>query len=196
VHVVRRSSERVLSVVRWGLVPSWAKDASGGARMLNARAESLVEKPAFRAAFAKRRCLIPADGWFEWAPRPNNAGKQAYFMTTEPGLVFAGLWEVWGSGAERLYTCTVVTTGALGPLTAVHDRMPLVLAPERWAAWLGEEPVADPRSLLEPPAAALLDGVEIRPVGPAVGNVRNKGSELVSRVEAEPAQIGLNPTLF
>ena len=130
---------RVLSVAKWGLVPSWAKDASGGARMLNARSESLVDKPAFRAAFARRRCLIPADGWFEWTPRTDGPGKQAYFMTAEGGLVFAGLWEVWGVGDERLYTCTVVTTAALGQLTAVHDRMPLVLTRDRWAAWLGEE---------------------------------------------------------
>ena len=218
VHVVRRSrraqellaagalaggavaGDRVVSVARWGLVPSWAKDPSAGARMMNARAESLVEKPAFRSAFARRRCLIPADGWFEWTPRGNSAGKQAYFMTPAGGggLVFAGLWEVWGSGDERLYTCTVVTTEAIGALTAVHDRMPLVLAPQRWAAWLGEDG-ADEAALLAPPAAELVEAVEIRPVGPAVGNVRNKGAELVARVEPGAAlaeRIDLNPTLF
>jgi len=184
---------RVLSVAKWGLVPSWAKDASGGARMLNARSESLVDKPAFRAAFARRRCLIPADGWFEWTPGTDSPGKQAYYMTAEGGLVFAGLWEVWGTGDERLYTCTVVTTAALGQLMAVHDRMPLVLTPDRWAAWLGEEPVADARTLLEP---GPVDGFEIRPVGAAVGNVRNKGPELVAPVAAGSDRIDLNPTLF
>jgi len=218
VHVVRRSrrapelaaagalagggavmgSERVVSVARWGLVPSWAKDPGMGARMLNARAESLVEKPAFRAAFARRRCLVPADGWFEWTPRQNAPGKQAYFMTPSGGggLVFAGLWEVWGSGEDRLYTCTVVTTEAVGPLAAVHDRMPLVLPLHRWAAWLGEEGTADPAMLLAPSPIELVEAVEIRPVGPAVGNVRNKGSELVALVEADSDGIDLNPTLF
>ncbi len=211
VHVVRRSRraadlladgalaggspvpDRVVSVAKWGLVPSWSKDPSGGARMLNARSESLLEKPAFKAAFARRRCLVPADGWFEWAPRENAPGKQAYFMTAAPGVVFAGLWEVWGSGDDRLYTCTVVTTEAIGALTAVHDRMPLLMTPDRWAAWLGEEPVADPRSLLEP---GPVDFLEIRPVGPEVGNVRNKGAALIGRVGSDSDQIGVNPTLF
>ena len=193
-------SGRVVSVVRWGLVPSWAKDPGIGSRMLNARAESLAEKPAFRAAFARRRCLIPADGWFEWTPRQNSTGKQAYFMTPASGggLVFAGLWEVWGSGDDRLYTCTVVTTASFGPLAEVHDRMPLVLPPERWSAWLGEEP-ADPEGLLAPSPAGLVDAVEIRPVGAAVGNVRNNGPELVERAADsafKPERIDLNQTLF
>jgi putative SOS response-associated peptidase YedK len=191
---------RVVSVVRWGLVPSWAKDPGIGSRMLNARAESLAEKPAFRAAFARRRCLVPADGWFEWTPKAHEKGKQAYFMTPAGGggLVFAGLWEVWGSGEDRLYTCTVVTTASFGPLAAVHDRMPLVLPPERWAAWLGEED-AEPAALLAPSPLRLVDEVEIRPVGAAVGNVRNNGPELLARVDesaSKPERIDLNQTLF
>jgi putative SOS response-associated peptidase YedK len=220
VHVVRRSRRaadaaaeagavrsanlqpgRVVSVARWGLVPSWAEGPSVGSRMLNARAETLIEKPAFRAAFARRRCLIPADGWFEWTPLPDGPGKQPYFMTPSAGggLVFAGLWEVWGEGEDRLYTCTVVTTAAVGPLLAVHDRMPLVLPRERWASWLGEAGDADPAALLAPTPAELVEAMEIRPVGSAVGNVRNKGAELVSRaspVRAETQRIDLNPTLF
>ncbi len=165
---------RVVSVVRWGLVPSWAKDPGIGSRMLNARAESLAEKPAFRAAFARRRCLVPADGWFEWTPKRNEPGKQAYYMTPAGGggLVFAGLWEVWGSGEERLYTCTVVTTAALGPLAAVHDRMPLVLPPERWSAWLGEEET-EPAALLAPLAA----GVGGRGRDPSGGSRRGQRAE-------------------
>jgi putative SOS response-associated peptidase YedK len=169
--------------------------------LLNARSETLAEKPAFRAAFARRRCLIPADGWFEWTPLPDGPAKQPYFMTPSAGggLVFAGLWEVWGEGEDRLYTCTVVTTAAVGPLLAVHDRMPLVLPRERWAAWLGEAGDADPAALLAPTPAELVEAMEIRPVGSAVGNVRNKGAELVSRaspVRAETQRIDLNPTLF
>jgi putative SOS response-associated peptidase YedK len=214
VYVVRRSrrpdpageqaedgdARRVLSVVRWGLVPSWAKDAGIGARMLNARAESLADKPAFRAAFARRRCLVPADGWFEWTRRENAPGKQAYYMTQPGGrpLAFAGLWEVWGSGDDRLYTCTVVTTPAVGPLAGVHDRMPLVLPPERWAAWLGEGGPVEPAALLAPPSKAFAEAVEVRPVGAAVGNVRNNGPELIVRVDADrdAVDLDLNPTLF
>jgi len=237
VHVVRRSRRaadaaaeagavrsanlqpgRVVTVVRWGLVPSWAEGPSVGSRMLNARAETLIEKPAFRAAFARRRCLIPADGWFEWTPRENAPGKQPYFMTPAGGgrLAFAGLWEVWGSGDELLYTCTVVTTEAVGALCAVHDRMPLVLPPDRWAWWLGEHGEADvgPVELLAPPAEELVEALEIRPVGAAVGNVRSEGPELVARVAApeigagagrtgltgvdavERIDLEVNPTLF
>jgi putative SOS response-associated peptidase YedK len=200
VHVIResrRSAEaapdaepaqtptRVLDVVKWGLVPSWSKDPATGGRMLNARAESLTSKPAFRAAFSRRRCIVPADGWFEWTPKENEPGKQAFYMTPSDGSVvaFAGLWEVWGEGDDRLYTCTIVTTDAIGDLTKVHDRMPLLLPQDRWAAWLGETEVADRAELIAPPPQALVDALEIRPVGSAVGNVRNNGVELLGRVD-------------
>jgi putative SOS response-associated peptidase YedK len=193
VHVIRESRRepeervRVLDVVKWGLVPSWAKDPATGARMLNARAESLTSKPAFRAAFSRRRCLVPADGWYEWAPKENAPGKQAYYMTSADGspVAFAGLWEVWGEGEDRLYTAAIVTTDAVGQLTKVHDRMPLVLPPQRWPAWLGEVDAADPADLLAPPPDALIDALEIRPVGAAVGNVRNNGAQLLERAEDE-----------
>lgn len=198
VYVVRRShrveeseadTDRALCVCKWGLVPSWSKDASTGARMLNARAESLASKPAFRAAFAKRRCLVPADGWYEWAKQENAPGKQPYFMTPGDGgvLAFAGLWEVWGTGDERLYTCTVVTTDAVGELQAIHDRMPLVLPPDRWESWLGETP-AEADALLLPTPESFVRSLEIRPVSSAVGNVKNNSAELVRRVEVETTQ--------
>lgn len=194
---------RVLDVVKWGLVPFWSKDPSGGARMLNARAESLSSKPAFRAAFSKRRCLVPADGWFEWTPREHAPGKQAFYMTPQDGsvLALAGLWEVWGEGEDRLYTCTIVTTEALGQLTAVHDRMPLVLGRDRWAQWLGEDEVADTSELLAPPSERLIAGLDIRPVGGAVGNVRNNGPQLLDPdpdavADLREADSGTNQTLF
>jgi putative SOS response-associated peptidase YedK len=146
-------------------------------------------KPAFRAAFARRRCLIPADGWYEWSTKPDGPGKQAWYLNRADGelCVFAGLWEVWGNTA----TCSVVTTAALAPLDGVHSRMPLQLPRERWAAWLGEAP-ADPVELLAPPPESLLTGIELRPVGPAVGNVRNNFPELrEAEREADQAQIPL-----
>jgi putative SOS response-associated peptidase YedK len=183
VYAVRsRDTSRRLDVLTWGLVPSWAKDRTIGSRLLNARAETLGDKPAFRSAFARRRCLIPADGWYEWAPREHGPGRQPYYLTPADGsvLAFAGLWEVWGTAEDRLLTCTVVTTASQGALTDVHDRMPLVLPPDRWATWLGEGPERSPADLLAPTPAEMVGALEIRPVGPEVGNVRNNGADLVT----------------
>jgi putative SOS response-associated peptidase YedK len=183
VPLVRHTSDgrRVLRVARWGLVPAWSKEPRGGRRMINARAETVATTAAFARSFAVRRCLVPADGWYEW--RVQNGRKQPYYLTPKDGgiLAFAGLWATWGSGPDQLVTCSVVTMAAAGPLTAVHDRMPLFLPPERWGEWLTAAPAAE---LLRPPTARLLDGIELRPVDTAVGNVRNNGPELVKRVNA------------
>ncbi|HEV7824510.1 MAG TPA: SOS response-associated peptidase [Mycobacteriales bacterium] len=182
VYAVRSAPDgaRRLDVVSWGLVPSWARDRRIASKLLNARAETLATTPAFRSAFARRRCLVPADGWYEWTPRPDGPGKQPYFLTPVDGsvLAFAGLWETWGAGPDRLVTCTVVTTASHGALADVHDRMPLVLRPERWAAWLGE--AGSSGDLLAPPESDVVDALEIRPVGPHVGNVTNNGPDLVT----------------
>ena len=208
VHVVRWKKERddagkptgeghrELRVVRWGLVPSWAKDLSVGNRMLNARVESLADKPAFKKAARTRRCLVPADGWYEWAKRLDSPTKQPYYITPQDGsvLAFAGLWEVWGRGADRLYTCTVVTAPAVGALQEIHERMPLVLPRERWAEWLdpGRE---DVEALTEPTPPSVVEALELRPVSTAVNNVANNGRQLTERAEtvAEPAD---QPALF
>ncbi len=208
VYVVRHKKERdaegrptggghrELRAVRWGLVPSWAKDVSVGSRMLNARVESLTDKPAFRKAAASRRCLVPADGWYEWAKRLDSPGKQPYYVTPQDGsvLAFAGLWEVWGRGDDRLHSCTVVTAPAVGALAEVHPRMPLVLPRERWAEWL-DPAREDVSEVAAPTPPELVERLEIRPVGTAVGNVANNGSRLTARVESvsEPAD---QPALF
>ncbi|TKJ30985.1 hypothetical protein A6V29_01855 [Blastococcus sp. CCUG 61487] len=208
VHVVRWKKERdpegaptgaghrELRVVRWGLVPSWAKDVSVGNRMLNARVESLTERPAFRKAAASRRCLVPADGWYEWAARLDGPTKQPYFITPEDGsvLAFAGLWEVWGRDEDRLYTCTVVTAPAVGALAEVHERMPLVLPRDRWADWL-DPARQDVGELVEPTPPEVVEALELRPVSTAVNNVANNGRELTTRAEsvAQPAD---QPALF
>jgi putative SOS response-associated peptidase YedK len=189
-------SHRELRVVRWGLVPSWAKDASVGNRLLNARVESLIDKPAFRTAARSRRCLVPADGWFEWAKRLDSPNKQPYFVTPQDGsvLAFAGLWEVWGRGEDRLYTCTVVTEPAVGALSEIHPRMPFVLPRDRWAAWL-DPAREDVEALVEPTPPEVVEALELRPVSTAVNNVANNGPELLSRAESvsEPAD---QPALF
>jgi putative SOS response-associated peptidase YedK len=192
---------RRLDVLAWGLVPYWARDRKIASRLLNARAETLATTPAFRSAFARRRCLVPADGWYEWAPREHGPGKQPYFLTPADGSVvaFAGLWETWGPRDQPLVTCTVVTTAAHGPLAEIHDRMPLVLPPDRWAAWLGEgaggSGEADLDALLAPTPAEVVRAFEIRPVGPEVGNVNNNGPDLVTP-RYEPRDVASTTTLF
>jgi putative SOS response-associated peptidase YedK len=168
---------RQLRVARWGLVPSWSPDPTRAARMINARAETITELPAFRSAVARRRCLVPADGWYEWAPS-DTGGKQPTYLTPrdDRGLAFAGLYEIWGP--DKLLTTSIVTTAAVGELTRVHSRMPLVLPRRSWAAWL-DPARTDATALLEPDLDAIAD-LELRPVGPAVGSVRNDGPELIA----------------
>ena len=159
--------ERTLRMVRWGLVPSWAKDPKGGARMINARSETAAQKPAFRRALNARRCLIPADGWYEWQRGPRTH-KQPYYTHYGDGssLAMAGLWEFWkpkddpdGEYPDGLVTARCSPPTAVGPLAQVHDRMPLVLPPSAWDAWLDpdahadDEPVA---ALLAPPSPELV----------------------------------------
>lgn len=179
-------TERSVRVLRWGLVPSWAKDRSVGSRLINARAETAAGKPAFRKALAARRCLMPADGWFEW--QRSEAAKQPYFVTGTDGasLAMAGLWEFWRptDGGDPLVSCAVLTTDAVGPLAGIHHRMPLLLAPSAWTAWLDPD-AAPTEELLAPPAAELVAGLELRPVSKRVNNVRNQGPELLERVEPE-----------
>ncbi|MGH3796212.1 MAG: SOS response-associated peptidase [Pseudonocardiaceae bacterium] len=189
---------RSIRVMRWGLVPHWAKDPGIGSRMINARAESAATKPAFRAALARRRCLVPADGWYEW--RPSETGrKQPFFVTSVDGsgLALAGVWSVWrGADAEPaappLVTCAVLTTEAVGPLTEIHDRMPLVLPAQAWRDWLNPDS-EDPGALLSPPTAELVHTLELRPVSTAVNDVRHQGPELIERIEPDqPALLNLD----
>lgn len=181
------TTERSIRVMRWGLVPGWAKDPSVGSRLINARAESAADKPAFRTATAKRRCLLPADGWFEW--QRDGKRKQPYFLTPEDGssIALAGLWSVWRprDGADDdppLITCAVLTTDAVGPLKEIHDRMPLVLAADGWASWLDPDGEV-PAELLRPPSPELVRRLELRPISNAVNDVGRNGPELLERVE-------------
>lgn len=138
--VVLREGRRVLVPFRWGLIPSWAKEIKIGSRMINARAETVHEKPAFRVAFRKRRCLIPATGFFEWQQRPG--GKQRMLIRLESGepFAFAGLWESWrprdNPDAAPIHSCTIITTDANELVAPIHDRMPVILAPDDYSAWL------------------------------------------------------------
>lgn len=171
-----QARRRELRTLRWGLVPSWSEAPDPGARMINARAETVREKPAFRAAVVARRCLVPADGWYEWRER------QPYYITPRDGsvLAFAGLYEFWRNGTDRIVSCAIVTAAAVGSLAAIHQRMPLVLPRAAWSAWLDPAEPAD--GLLTSPRLSIVEGLEIRPVGSAVGNVANNGVELTRAV--------------
>lgn len=172
VRVSESRGQRVISVARWGLLPVWADNPRAGARMINARSETVATAKAYAASFKQKRCIVPADGWFEWATIDGR--KQPHFMTLPEGLAFAGLW---ASGRFGL-SCSIITTAAVGGLTRVHDRMPLLLEPDRWSEWLTAPADA---ALLAPPSLDYVASIEIRPVGPAVGNVRNDGPELIAR---------------
>jgi putative SOS response-associated peptidase YedK len=183
---------RIVALHHWGLVPIWAESPKVGARMINARAEGLDAKPAFKHAFRRRRCIVPADGFYEWRTIPGQKVKQPYFVTRADGemLAFAGLWEEWRGpardGAERLRSTTIITTAANETMAPVHDRMPVILPEGAWDRWLdpGETDVHALGGLLVPAPPDLL---QLRPVGRAVGNVRNQGPHLIDEVVLDPA---------
>ena len=171
--------------LRWGLVPFWAKDAAIGNKMINARAETVAGKAAFRHAFRKRRCLIPADGFYEWQERGKGRPRQPFHIHKADGapFAFAGLWERWGRGSEALESCTIVTTSAPRSLEAIHERVPVILTADGMEAWLAtpEEAADGLQGLLAP----LPDGELVaEPVSSAVNNVRNDGPEC-----QEPAEV-------
>ncbi len=176
VLAVRRAAEgdREGVLLRWGLVPSWAADLSIGNRLLNARAETVLEKPSFRTAFQRRRCLLPADGFYEW--RTVAGKKQPLHFRFRDGRLFAlaGLWERWLGPDGPVESCTVLTTGANDLVRPVHDRMPVILPPERYDAWLdpGNTDLPLLRSWLGPYPADEMTGV---PANPLVNNARNEG---------------------
>ena len=183
---------RRLGTFRWGLVPHWAEGPQVGARMINARAETLLDKPAFRRPLARSRCIVPADGFYEWEARPGRS-KQVWHLRRRDGglLAFAGLWATWRGGedpADRLVSCSIITTSANEVLAPIHDRMPVVLPSDAWGEWLdpANDDVDDLVSLLVPAAADVLERI---PVGPAVGNVANDGPELIEPVEPEVAEL-------
>jgi putative SOS response-associated peptidase YedK len=193
----RGKPQRELRLLRWGLVPSWAKDAAGGARMINARAETVAVKPAFRSAFARRRCLIPADGYYEWmAAADGSKVKQPYYIYRADGgiLCFAGIYELWRDGQVPpdhedawLWTASIITTDATDEIGRIHDRTPKVIAPESWQDWL--DPANNDRELLLatmlPATSSGKGGLASHPVSTAVNSVRNNGPDLIVAVQPQ-----------
>lgn len=172
VVAIGREGGRAMVMMRWGLVPSWAKDMTIGAKLINARSDSVAAKPSFRAAFAKRRCLVPADGFYEWRAVPGGR-KQPYRIRRPDGgpFAFAGLWEQWQGPEGRLLSFTIVTTDANARLRPIHGRMPVVLAPEDFTGWLdAATPAKAALAMLRPCPD---DWLVAEPVSTRVNNVRN-----------------------
>jgi putative SOS response-associated peptidase YedK len=179
-----RTGERSLDLLRWGLVPHWAKDVRGAAKLINAQAETVATKPAFRDAFARRRCLIPADGFFEW--RRSATEKEPHVIRMKGGalLAFAGLWANWRQpDGTWLRSCTILTTNANALCVPLHDRMPVIVAPEDYALWLGERE-GDAAALMRLLVPFPAEGMESYRVGSEIGNVRNDTPSLIAPVAA------------
>ena len=187
VHAVAgHAGARYLVAFRWGLIPPWAESPAVGARMINARAETAATKPAFREALKRRRCLIPADGFFEWHKRADGT-KSPHFITQADGhpLAFAGLWETWRDctqpDAPPLRSCTILTRAAVGDITRLHDRMPVALPADAWDVWLdGETDMHQVADLVRLPPPDLV----FHPVTDRVNKVANNDPTLIEPVAA------------
>ena len=162
---------RAIAQLRWGLVPSWARDIRMGARLINARAETVHAKPSFGTAFRSRRCLVPANGWFEW--QRTGVGKQPYYLALADGspLSFAALWERWGGGGEFMESFTIITTTAAPQLAGIHDRQPAIIDPDQFDDWL--DPTSPVPWLLELVREPRAGPYERRPVSTRVNRVQN-----------------------
>jgi len=182
--IVQTDSQRTLATFQWGLIPSWAKDSSMGARMINARVETVLEKPSFQSAAAKRHCIIPADGWFEWQTLGKSKKVPHYFSRTDGALLgLAGIYESWTSpDGSEIWTCSLITTDAIPAFCKIHDRMPLLVPADATELWLtqGTSAIAELR-LRSIPAEELTQWE----VGSAVGQVRNNNPKLIEPVEPE-----------
>jgi putative SOS response-associated peptidase YedK len=183
---------RRVEAFHWGLVPFWAKDPKIGSKMINARAEGIETKNAYRSAFKKRRCIIPVDGFYEWQKLPGQKTKQPHYIHRPDGepLAFAGLWEVWKGPKDApepgppLRSCTIITTTPNEKMAEIHDRMPVILPPSKWAEWL--DPTNDDTETLGKllvPAPPQI--ITMHPVSTEVNRVSNKGAELIDEIDPD-----------
>src|SRR5208282_5526630 len=179
VPVVRSASDaRELVTIRWGIVPHWARDLSIGSKMINARSETVAEKPSFRESFKKRRCLVVADGYYEWQKVDGKKLPWRYTLADGSPFAFAGLWARWDKASDGVpvETCTIITTEANQLARHIHDRMPVILAPDDYAAWLGENSVREVSELLKPYPAEDMRAYRVSTV---VSNSRNDVPECI-----------------
>jgi putative SOS response-associated peptidase YedK len=182
VAVIRQDGKsRELSLMRWGLVPTWSKDPKAGPPLINARAETVATKPSFRTAFKRRRCLIPADGFYEWQKQTDSKTKIPHYirMAKDRAFAFAGLWETWhGNDGSALDSCTIVTTDANDLMLPLHDRMPVILPEENFAQWLDpkNENVPELEALLRPYSPTEMTAF---PISTLVNSPRNERPECI-----------------
>jgi putative SOS response-associated peptidase YedK len=175
--VVAQNEQTLLAAFSWGLVPGWAKDPTIGSRMINARSETAAEKPSFRSALVKRRCIVPADGWYEWQGSPGKKTPFYFSATNDSVLGMAGIYETWKQpDGQLLWSAAILTQEARAEFSHIHDRMPVLLTPELQGLWLGSEP----NPLNEVLDAAHSIDVQAWEVSSAVGNVRNNSADLTA----------------
>lgn len=184
--IIEDKGQRRIGQLRWGLVPSWAPDARGGYKMINARAETLTEKPAFRRLFERKRCIIPADGFYEWQQRPSGKQPMRIMMRNGEPFAFAGLFDTWSSPeGEKINTCTIITTRPNEVVRDIHDRMPVIIRKEDESIWLNREryDAALLQSLLVP-----YDSAQMRayPVSSMVGSPKNDMPECIKEITDPP----------
>ncbi|MGR3491084.1 MAG: SOS response-associated peptidase [Shimia sp.] len=178
--VTSEEGSRRLQAMRWGFIPHWYKKPNDGPLLINARGETVAEKPAFRSAVRSRRCLVPASGFYEWTKDADGNRLPWYIQPAEGGpMVFAGVWQSWGEGADRLTTVAIVTCGANEAMAPIHKRMPVILAQSDWSKWLGEDGKGA-APLMKP---APEDFLRAYRVAPAVNSNRASGAELTEPLE-------------
>lgn len=192
--ITQADGRRILSQYQWGLVPFWVKDLKASRPMINARAETLSEKPFFKTALSRRRCLIPADGFFEWqAPPPGQTKKQPLWIHLKNDgdrdhklFAFAGLFDCWKGGETPLYTCTIITTSANDAIAPVHERMPVILSPNGERDWL-DESNNDPADLLKLLIPAPNNIIQMFPVSTMVNSAKAQGQDLILPLHSSAA---------
>jgi putative SOS response-associated peptidase YedK len=184
--VREESDKRYFAWARWGLVPHWAKEINTGYSTINARAETVASKPAFRDAFKRRRCLIPADGFYEWQEKPGSKGKQPWFIVLRNRLpmALAGLWERWRSPeGDEVESCAIIVTAANALMEPIHDRMPVILPPAHWNAWLAAS-THDAKHLQDLLKPYPDEEIAVWKVGTKVNNPQNDSEECIEAQEA------------
>lgn len=183
--VIRDTAEaRIASLMRWGFIPAWAKDPAAVPMLNNARSETVAEKPMFRQAFQRRRCIVPASGFYEWQKVHGQKTKQPFYIALNDGapMSFAGIWEtVTMADGEQRDTCAILTTAANAVMQPIHDRMPVMLERDNWAVWLNPKPIniQELHALMEPPAS---QNMQAFPISTAVNRVANEGPELLKPI--------------
>ncbi len=176
--IIQEDNKNKLTKLHWGLVPFWAKDKSTGSKMINARIETVAEKPAFRNAFKKRRCLIPANGFYEW--KGGDGHKQPYYITipSDEPFAFAGLWESWDKEEPVYKSCTIITTESSRSVQDIHNRMPVILKSENHDKWLDPE-IQDPKELMAVLQEGMIQDMKYHPVSTKVNSVKNNGQSCI-----------------